>query len=251
MGNYLEKTILSVLENLDLNDEYIIVDGDSTDNSIDIINKYLDRITLIREKDQGYADAINKGFSLAKNQYYCWINSGDLLLNGSIQKARNLLNNGYDLVYGNDIHIDENGNVISYSYGKAFNFHNFMLFSGWTPLQDACFWNADIYWKINGIDKNYKYAADFDFFLRLSKDAKIFYSNTFFSAFRRHFGQKSISGVLEYTNERKCSQIIQLNLVHISCFKLYVNSLFYFLLLRFRTFLFIPLLRLYFKLKFK
>ena len=251
MGKYLEKTILSVLDNLEKGDEYIIVDGNSTDNSIEIINRYLDRIILIRENDEGYSDAINKGFSIANNQYYCWINSGDLLLKGSIDKARVLLDEEYDLVYGNDVHIDEGDKIISYSYGKVYNFYNLMLFSGWTPLQDACFWNANIYRKINGIDKKYRFAADFDFFLRLSKNAKIHYTNTFFSAFRKHDGQKSISGVLEYANERRISQNNQFKLIQISRFHLFVYSLFYYLTLRIRTFIFLPLTRLYFNFKFK
>jgi len=249
MGKYLEKTIISVLDNIEEKDQYIIVDGNSTDNSIDIINKYLDRITLIRENDEGYSDAIHKGFSVAKNQYYCWINSGDLLLEGSIQKARELLNEGYDMIYGNDLHIDENDKVISHSYGQVYCFHKLMLYSGWTPLQDACFWTSNIYWKVNGIDVNLKYAADFDFFLRISKKAKIFYSNTFFSAFRRHHGQKSISGVNEYKFERKKSQDVQLAIQKNSKLNTIIYVIFFYFILRFRTFIFLPITRIYFKIK--
>jgi glycosyltransferase involved in cell wall biosynthesis len=248
MGKYLEKTILSVLDNLEDDDEYIIVDGNSTDTSLEIINKYSSRIKLICETDDGYADAIHKGFSNAKNEYYCWINSGDILLNGSIKKARELLNENYDLVYGNDLHIDEDDNIISYSYGKVRNFHKLMLYSGWTPLQDACFWRSDIYWRLGGINKNYKFAADYDFFLRLSEKANIIYSDYFFSGFRKHIGQKSISGKNQYIQERKKSQNTHRSSLTISNFSYFIYSIYFFIQLRYRTFIFLPIKRYLYKL---
>ena len=150
MSEFLEETILSVLSNLETGDEYIIIDGGSNDNSLNVLKKYSNKIKFISESDDGYADAIFKGFKKASNNYYCWINSGDILLKGSLEKARQLLDNNYDLVYGNDYYIDEYGKVISYSFGGVIKFYKLMLFSGWTPLQDACFLKAENYWKING-----------------------------------------------------------------------------------------------------
>ncbi len=247
MGKFLEKTILSVLDNLEDGDEYIIVDGNSTDSSLEIINKYSSRIKLICESDEGYADAIHKGFSNAKNDYYCWINSGDILLTGSIKKAKELLNKNYDLVYGNDFYIDEDDSVISYSYGKVRNFHKLMLYSGWTPLQDACFWRSEIYWRSGGIDKNYKFAADFDFFLRLSEGANIIFSDYFFSGFRKHIGQKSISGKYQYIQERKKSQNIHLSKLNTSNSLYFFYHVYFYLYLRYRTFIFLPIKRYSYK----
>ena len=89
MATYLEETIASVLGNLRPGDEYFIIDGGSTDGSLDIIRKYEDRITAwISEPDHGYADAIGKGFDRARNDVLCWINAGDLYLRGAFDAAR-------------------------------------------------------------------------------------------------------------------------------------------------------------------
>lgn len=92
MGRYLPGTIDSVLKNLSPGDQYFIIDGGSSDNSLEVIRSYEDRITgWISEPDKGYADAIKKGFSRANSAFQCWINSGDLLLSGAIDVARDTL----------------------------------------------------------------------------------------------------------------------------------------------------------------
>lgn len=250
MSEFLEDTITSVLSNLEVGDEYIVIDGGSNDNSLKILEKYSDKLKFVSESDNGYADAISKGFEKASNSYYCWINSGDILLKGSLNKARELLDNNYDLVYGNDYYIDEDGQIISYSFGGVVHFFKLMLFSGWTPLQDACFWKADKYWEINGINKEYKFAADYDFFLRLSKVSRIKYANTFFSAFRKHKNQKSISGSEQYKYERFKSQHIELESLSLPKYQIIYYKIICYFYLRIHTFILLPLLKKYYQIKF-
>ena len=79
-GKYLEQTIQSVLNQTYNNIEYLVVDGGSTDNSVNIIKNYEEKISYwISEPDKGQADAINKGFKLAKGDFICWVNSDDIL----------------------------------------------------------------------------------------------------------------------------------------------------------------------------
>lgn len=204
MGPYLGRTIESVIRNLRPGDQYFVIDGGSTDNSLDVIKQYSAHLTgWVSERDNGYADALHKGFKLADGEYLCWINCGDLLLDGAIEKARELFqSNGADMLFGDDYYIDETDRVIFRSCGKVRSLRDMMLFGGWTPLQDACFWRRDLYERAGGLDVGLKYAADYDLFLRMSMAGRSEYVPFVFSAFRRHDGQKSIQGQLQYKRER-------------------------------------------------
>jgi glycosyltransferase involved in cell wall biosynthesis len=203
MASYLEDTIESVLKNLHEGDEYFIIDGGSTDGSIDIIRRYEDRITgWVSEPDKGYADAIGKGFERATGNILCWINAGDLYLSGAFDAARSLLADDLDLIFGDDFHIAEDNRVLAYSRGRVSDLRMAMLFGSWSPLQDACFWSREFYERIGGIDRSLQYAADYDLFLRMALAGRAEYVPVAFSCFRRHSGQKSISGAAAYNRER-------------------------------------------------
>lgn len=207
MGGYLGATIESVLRNLGPADEYFIIDGGSSDNSHEVIRSYEDRLTgWVSESDNGYADAVAKGFRRAGGQYFCWVNSGDLLLDGALDRARSALHETQaDLIFGDDLLIDNQGSVLQVSNGHATDLRAMMLYAGWTPLQESCFWTRAVYERVGGIDSSVKYAADYDFFLRVSMSGRCQYLAVIFGAFRRHEGQLSISKMELYKAEReKC-----------------------------------------------
>jgi glycosyltransferase involved in cell wall biosynthesis len=208
MGHFLGRTIQSVLVNLEPGDEYFIVDGGSKDDSIPVIRKYDLQLTgWTSEPDHGYADALGKGFRRCTGEYMCWINSGDLLLEGALQAARQALDEtGADLIFGDDLYIDEGDKVLLHSRGYVRSLKRFMLYGGWTPLQDACFWRRDLYERVGGLDATLKLAADYDFFLRASWSGRNVYVPKTFSAFRRHAGQLSISESSGYEQERRLSR---------------------------------------------
>jgi len=204
MGPYLEDTITSVVNNLRPGDEYFIVDGGSTDGSTDVIHRHEQDITgWVSESDAGYADALAKGFDRATGDILCWINAGDMYLAGALDAARGLLTDDLDMIFGDDFYIDENNQVLSYSCGWVPDLRTATLFGGWSPLQDACFWRRGIYDRIGGIDRALKFAADYDLFLRMASAGRTGYVPFTFSAFRRHAGQKSISGSSAYQVERR------------------------------------------------
>jgi glycosyltransferase involved in cell wall biosynthesis len=237
MGKYLVETIESVLANLKPGDEYFIIDGGSTDNSVEIICRYQDRITgWISEKDHGYADALAKGFAKATNDYLCWINSGDFLLSGALDIARDLLDQtDFDLIFGDDLYIDENNIIINVTNGHADNLAAMMLYGAWTPLQDACFWRKSLYEKIGGINPNLKFAADYDLFLRMSLNGKNQYYPVIFSSFRRHNGQTSQAFYPEYQTERMLSRQRQLNLRNDQKLKRFWLDAYYWIIVHWRV----------------
>jgi glycosyltransferase involved in cell wall biosynthesis len=204
MGAYLAETIESVLANLRSGDEFFIVDGGSTDQSVEIIRRYEKRLSgWVSEPDRGYADAIAKGFRRGRGDFLCWINAGDIQLSGALDAAADTLERTRaDLIFGDDFYIDERSRVIRFSRGYVADLREAMLFGGWTPLQDACFWRRGLYENIGGIDVAMKFAADFDLFLRMTLAGHCLYVPVAFSAFRRHAGQKSIAGAGKYKRER-------------------------------------------------
>lgn len=205
MGRHLAETIESVLNNLRPGDEYYVVDGGSQDESVGIIRAYEKRLAgWVSEPDEGYAHAIAKGLARGNGNLQGWINSGDLLLDGALDFVRSYFaHSDAEFLFGDDYYIDEGSRVIFRSHGGMRSLKNMMLFGGWTPLQDACYWRRSLYEKVGGIDPAYRYAADFELFLKFAIEGTGEYVPVAFSAFRRHAGQKSLSGVAQYELEKK------------------------------------------------
>lgn len=203
MGRYLAETIESVLTNMAPGDEYFIIDGGSEDGSLDVIRRYEGRISgWISERDRGYADALAKGFARSTADYQCWINCGDLLLPGTLEQARaSLSETGADMIFGDDFYVDEAGRVLQVSDGHVRDLRDMMLYGGWTPLQDACFWRRSLYEQVGGLNADVRYAADYDLFLRMSMSGTCTYVPKVFSAFRRHDGQTSRLHEVAYRQE--------------------------------------------------
>lgn len=237
MADYLAETIESVLENLEPGDEYFIIDGGSTDDSVRIIRSYEKYLSgWVSQPDSGYADALSKGFKRSSGEFQCWINSGDLLLRGALKEARKAIEGtGADMVFGDDLYIDEQGFVISHSTGKVKSLREMMLFGGWTPLQDACYWRKSLYDRAGGLNAELKFAADYDLFLKMSCSGRCCYVPVIFSAFRKHIGQKSITGSSIYQMERDFSRHMLMKEIGLSPAACLFWSTFYFGVVHWRS----------------
>jgi glycosyltransferase involved in cell wall biosynthesis len=213
-----------------------VIDGGSTDGSVEIIRRYESHLTgWISEPDHSYGEAVFKGFQRCKGEFMCYINSGDLLLKGTLQVARQaLVETGADLIFGDDVYIDEQGRVISHSRGHVRSLKHMMLYGGWTPLQDACYWRRSLYQRVGGINPTLKYAADYDFFLRASWAGRYLYVPKVFSAFRRHDKQKSISGASSYQRERWACRRRMLEQLGVSTPQRLIAETYYSMLVRWR-----------------
>ena len=128
-GAYIEETINSVLNQNYPNLEYIIMDGGSTDGSLEIIKKYENELTYwVSEKDAGMYDALNKGFSKSSGDIMCWINSDDLLMPNALQNMNELFTDlpAVEWIQGMNCAIDLKGNIIDYRYGNKFSLIKFL-----------------------------------------------------------------------------------------------------------------------------
>jgi glycosyltransferase involved in cell wall biosynthesis len=236
MGRFLAETIESVLGNLRPGDEYFVIDGGSTDDSVRVIRSYEGHLSnWVSEPDNGYADALAKGFAQTKGEFQCWINSGDLLLAGALDNAREILERaGADFIFGDDIYIDEDSRVIAFSKGYVRSLRNMMLYGGWTPLQDACFWLRSLYERVGGMNRHLNYAADYDLFLRFSLEGRSKYVPIAFSAFRKHDGQKSTSWAAKYEKERRECRCTELSRIEGSKLSTFILGGYYWAFVRFR-----------------
>lgn len=165
-GNVIEQTIRSVLSQDYVNLEYIIIDGNSTDNTLNVIKEAVDgRVKWISEPDKGLYDAMNKGIKLATGDWMCFMNAGDRFVdNKTISKVFNLNVDGGDVLYG-DV-------ILEYPpFGNVRRRHNTL--SGKKCALDIChqstFIKASIM-KEYGYDTHYKIFADIDFFYKIWKN---------------------------------------------------------------------------------
>jgi glycosyltransferase involved in cell wall biosynthesis len=200
-GQFLEETIRSVLLQGYPNLEYIIIDGGSTDNSVEIIQKYAPWLTYwVSEKDQGQASAINKGIDLATGKWFNWLNSDDILMPNSLKTLAELtkLVDKPKWISGTRIEMDEFGSFseicVSWRYDPTILGLGCMSFP-----QDATFVDLE-FMKNHAIKLVEQYHNVFDtiFHYQLSTYEKPLLTTAIFSAMRWHKDQKTAnSSVLQ------------------------------------------------------
>lgn len=192
-SEFLERTILSVLNQNYPNLEYIIIDGGSDDGSVEIIRKYEKYITYwVTEKDKGQSDAINKGFEKSTGAILAYINSDDTYNPGAFSRIAAVFAErpGADIVFGNVMHVDVCDNVIGECRFTKFNF-TALIYEGGSLHQPGTFWKKDIYEKVNRINPTYRFCMDFDFFCRVAEIGKLRYVRECIANFRWHENSKS------------------------------------------------------------
>jgi glycosyltransferase involved in cell wall biosynthesis len=192
---FLEATIRSVLEQDYPNLEYILVDGGSTDGSLEIIQRYASRFAWwVSEKDQGQTDAINKGFAHARGHILAWLNSDDTYEPRAVSEAVKFLqdNPQVGLVYGDTNFIDEHGAVIGRFPAAQTDARR--LRRGYVHIpQQASFWRADLWKKVGPLDPSFYFAMDYDLWVRLSGVTELRYIRRSWANFRLHSSGKTVA----------------------------------------------------------
>ncbi len=201
-SRFLEKTMRSVLEQNYASLEYFVIDGGSTDSSVEIIKRHERELAgWISEKDKGQADAINKGFCRANGEIIAWLNSDDFYLPGTISRAIEVFtkNPQAGMVYGNVLSVDADG--------KAFNlqtFHQFGLLdlmSFHIISQPAVFMRRSILEKAGMLDTTFHCLLDHHLWLRMARLAPMVYIPETLAAARYHVDAKNLARTTDFGRE--------------------------------------------------
>ncbi len=193
-GHFLVETIQSVLSQDYPSLEYIVIDGGSSDNSVDVIRGYADRLAWwISERDQGHADALNKGFAHAKGEILAWLNSDDAYQPGAIREAVDYLlaHPGISMAYSDANLIDEEGQFIARFPARQTDYHRMLNGSVNIP-QATTFFRANLWRQVGPLDLSLKYAFDYDLWVRLAKIAPVAYVPRVWANFRLHEAGKTV-----------------------------------------------------------
>jgi glycosyltransferase involved in cell wall biosynthesis len=208
-AQFIRRTIDSVLEQTgDFELDYRVIDGGSTDGTIEILKSYGDRVKWISEPDRGQVDAINKGLSSATGDVVGWLNSDDVLLPGALQRVSEAFdaNPQAEWVHGRCKIIDEHDREVrrwisAYKHYRS-RHHSLETFLTENYVsQMTVFWRRDAQQKIGLLDPEIRYAFDYDLILRLAHRGPPVYIEDPIACFRWYTTSKSGSGFVVQMTE--------------------------------------------------
>lgn len=201
-ASFLETTIRSVLEQDYPFVEYFVMDGGSTDGSVDIIRKYTGQLSgWVSEKDRGQGDAINKGLARAKGGIAAWLNSDDYYLPGAISSAVKLFEQNPDvaLVYADMLAVDQNGQTLNVLRYGQYTLEDLLCFQ--IIGQPAVFFRREAYEKAGGLDISFHYMLDHHLWIRIARQGRILYVPQTWAVARYHPGAKNLQLAVEFPRE--------------------------------------------------
>jgi glycosyltransferase involved in cell wall biosynthesis len=201
-GRFIETTIRSVLLQGYPNLEYIIIDGGSTDNSVEIIKKYEPWLTFwISEKDRGQAHAINKGFARATGEIYAYLNSDDFYKPGALQSCASAFRVGHQWIVGRVSCWQEDVGDWPFPELSGKSFTKWFLSC---PIPQAgCFWSAELHREMGPFREDLNFIMDYERWLRFRfiKRIKPFYIDQMIACYRLHANSKTVARNTEFTQE--------------------------------------------------
>lgn len=209
-GRYIEETILSVLEQDYPEKELIVIDGGSTDGTAEVIRRYEDRIAYwVSEKDRGQAHAVNKGFAAATGDVFGWQNSDDVYLPGAFGKVASEIADRPEagVYYGHIRFLDGDGVAVDENRAVPVRMFN-LLYDGSLVRNQAAFFRRSVWETVGGLDEDFRFCMDRDFFLRAAHLGMGFrVIREFLGAFRIHGESKT--STLQEARRREDEQLLE------------------------------------------
>ena len=192
-GAFIERTILSVLDQKIPVLEYLVVDGGSRDETIDVLERYGDRVDWVSEPDRGQADAVNKGIRKSRGEIIGWLNSDDIYYDGALSAVLDYFDAHpeVEILYGDAHHIDTEDRVIEPYYTEDWDYER---------LKDICFicqpsvfFRRRLAARVGLLDDRLQYCMDYEYWLRIGRTTPFARMDRFLAGSRMYRENKTMA----------------------------------------------------------
>ncbi|NOT61390.1 MAG: glycosyltransferase [Acidobacteria bacterium] len=202
-GAFIAQTIDSVLAQDYANLEYLIMDGGSTDETLDVLRSYGSRIRWISASDGGQSAAINRGWQISQGEFLAWVNSDDLLKPGAIREAVSAFHQQPEtaMVYGECDYIDQTGRIIGQYATRPFDYYDLLKSVANYLPQPSVFIRRAALESAGWLDESLHYLMDYDLYLRIGNRGSVAFIARPLAALRLHDDAKSLDRLAAFGEE--------------------------------------------------